>query len=97
MMEELVQRLAELQTELIINEAAADNASRKIDDEIAEVKMVLEYLNTVREEIRHPHEFDIAETNNRIGAMQDCIIEAWDGEKKTLQWRLCHPHLEGIL
>lgn len=84
MIEEYVINLAELQTELKANEAAADNASKKIDAEIAEAKMVLDHLNTVREHIRHPHEFDIAETNNRIGVMQDRIIDEWSGEEKTI-------------
>jgi len=81
-----VQQLATLQAELAATKTAANEASEKIDAEIAEAEMVLTHLRTMQERIRQPYEYEINEIGIRIAMMQECIIEAWDGEKKTLKF-----------
>ena len=84
--ESYAQELATLQAELAATKTAANEASKKVDAEIAEAEMVLTHLRTMQERIRQPYEYEITEIDIRIAMMQDCIIEAWDGEKKTLKF-----------
>ena len=84
--ETYVQELATLQAELAATKIAANEASKEIDAEIAEEEMALRHLRGIRERIRQPHEYEINEIGIRIATMQECIVETWDGEKKTLKF-----------
>ena len=85
-MEELVNKLAELQAELKAEEAKADEASALTDASITDVKDELAELEIERKNERSPYIEAAQELQTTIGDIQQTIIDEWNGEKKTLKY-----------
>ena len=85
-MEELVNKLAELQAELKAEEAKADKASALTDASITDVKDELAELEIERKNERLPYIEAAQELQTTIGDIQQTIIDVWNGEKKTLKF-----------
>ena len=87
-MEELVQRLAELQARQKMEEDAADETSAWIDGQIEDAEAQLKMLNTQRDELRKSHIDPIEKVIEQIVDVQQEIIEAWNPEtmKKTMRY-----------
>jgi len=85
-MEEFVNKLAELQVQLTIEEAAADGVSISVDAEIKSTEQRLRDLKGDRDMIRRPYVEAAQELKTTIGDLQQTIIDEWDGDKKTLKF-----------
>ena len=82
---ELIKKLAELQADLKAEEAKADEASALTDASIADVKDELAELEIERKNERLPYSEAAQELQTTIGDIQQTIIDAWDGERKTIE------------
>lgn len=85
-MEELVIRLAELQTELDEELIKADFASANIDDRIVKAKERLSILEKERGINRQPYTEAAEELNLKIWDVKAHILSEWDGKKNTLKF-----------
>ena len=85
-MEELVNKLAELQAKQRYAEGEAESASMDVDEMIRSVEVDLMDLKKKREELRKPHIEAAKELQTTIEDISAQIIEAWSGEKKTLKF-----------
>ena len=85
-MEELVNKLAELQAELRKRETRADEESRWIDEIIQKAEEELKALLAERAEARLPYKEAAEELKTTIGDLYGTIIDEWSGEKKTLEF-----------
>lgn len=84
-MEELVDRLAELQEDRKAAETRADIDTRQIDDELEVLRVRSAGLAAERRTLRLPHEKKMAYIDDDIEETASQILEEWNGEKKTLQ------------
>ena len=85
-MYELVQELAELQAERRAEENAA-NSDRRIcsfELEIRDMESTLAAVVRARDECKAPYLARVAEIDAKTDELKAQIIEAWDGEKKTM-------------
>lgn len=71
--------------EKIKEEVAANKASKEIDAKIAETEAALDALKAMRTDIRDGFEWRIDKINKVIEGYKQQIIEAWDGNKKTIK------------
>ena len=87
-MEELVNKLAELQAERKAQEDQADNAVREMgyNRSIHDAEKELQRLKELRDETRYPFEWEIGIINKAIEDISARIIETWGGEKKTMSF-----------
>ena len=89
-MEELVNKLAFLQTERKSFEDRADSAVHQIgyDRKIYELEKELEQQIELRDSIRRPFEEEMAKIDEGIEAVSNYIIYVWDPEKmkKTMEF-----------
>jgi hypothetical protein len=85
-MEELVNKLAELQAELKAEEAKADEASALTDASITDVKDELAELEKERAFERRQYIQAMQEINATIKETETQLVDEWDGEKKTLKY-----------
>lgn len=85
-MEELVNKLAELQEELKAEEVKADEASVVVDVLIADMKDKLAELEKERAVGRRQYIQAMQEINATIKETETQIIDEWNGEKKTLKY-----------
>ena len=83
-MEELVNKLVELQAELKEREYQADEASLLIDERIADAKKRIHILEQERDVNRQPYTTKVEEIKIAITGLHTTIIDEWTGEKKTL-------------
>lgn len=83
-MEELVNKLAELQAELDKELINADFASANIDDRIVKAKERLSILEMERDINRQPYIEAAEELSTTIGDLYATIIDEWTGEHKTM-------------
>ena len=84
MIEEHVNKLAELQAEIGGEEKRADQASLQFDEEIKMLEKELVELREERTTARLPHVQNIEETKTTIGDLYAAIIDEWTGEQKTM-------------
>ena len=84
MIEEHVNKLAELQAELKAEEMRADDVSVQIDHCIRIAEDELNRLKVERIELRQPFTDCIDETQTNIGDLYNMIIDEWTGENKTI-------------
>ena len=85
-MEELVNKLAELQAELKREEQKADEASAATDDIIAGTKDLIAVLEEERTVKRRPYIEGVEELKTTIGDLCETIIDEWTGEHKTIKY-----------
>ena len=85
-MEELVNKLAELQVELKEAEANADDASLIIDAEIEVVESELTKLRIDRTNDRFAYSETARKLQATIEETKTQLIDGWDGKKKTLNY-----------
>ena len=85
-MEELVNKLAELQAEVKAEEANADEASLLIDAEIEVVESDLTELRRDRTNVRFAYSETARKLQTTIKETEAQLIDEWDGQKKTLKY-----------
>ena len=85
-MEELVNKLAELQAEVAGHEHKADDVSLQIDAEITMLEKELSDLIEERKTLRRPFNEMAEDAQTTISDLCETIIDEWDGEKKTLKF-----------
>lgn len=83
-MEELVEQLSDIELAVNVKIASMGRATKGADQRITEAEHTLEVLKEHRAGVAAPFVIAIAEDERRIEALKAQIIEAWDGEKKTL-------------
>ena len=85
-MEELVNKLAELQAELKLEELKANEASLWTDERIAKAEEEVKALRAESEKERLPYINNIDDINSEIRMLQGDIVEVWDRRKNTVQF-----------
>ena len=86
MIEELVNKLAELQTERAAREIVADKESAATD---LMIHLAEENIATLKEDRKNERQIDenaIGKMDAEIEEIEKQIVEAWSGEKKTMQF-----------
>jgi flagellin-like hook-associated protein FlgL len=84
-MEELVNKLAELQDRIVEAEHQTDADLEAVDKEIDTIKESLTPLMEHRKTILAPHMERIKLLNEAIDATKTQLIDEWDGDKKTIE------------
>ena len=85
-MEELVNKLAELQAELKAEEAKADEASALTVELIADAKKMVAAFEADYTRERAPYIEAAQELKTTINDIEQTLIDGWDGQKKTLKY-----------
>ena len=87
-MEDLVNKLAELQAERKAQEDQADNAVHEMgyNRSIHDAEKELQRLIELRDETRYPFEWEIGTIDKAIKDISAQIIDTWDGEKRTVRY-----------
>ena len=87
-MEDLVNKLAELQADRKVEEDAAnsDRIICKFELEIKEMESALATLIQARDECKSPYIEQVAKINIKADELKAQIIDTWDGEKRTVRY-----------
>jgi hypothetical protein len=87
-MEELVNKLANLQTIRKEFEDRADSAVHQMgyDRNIHDLEMELSQQKELSDSIRRPFEDEMSKIDEGIEDISNQIVYAWDGSKKTIQY-----------
>lgn len=83
-MEELVNKLADIELAISVKTASMERATKGVDQRIADLEHDLKVLKEHRLGVTAPFVIGIADNERQIDAIKARIIDGWDGEKKTI-------------
>lgn len=85
-MEELVNKLADIELAISVKTASMERAAASTDQRIADLKHDIEILEEHRAGVTAPFVIGIAEDKRRIDEIKTNIIDEWDESKKTYKY-----------
>jgi len=83
-MEEYVNELADLELAISVKMACMGRETKGVDQRIADLEQDLDALRGHRADVAAPYMIGIAEDQRRIDKIKATILDAWDGEHKTM-------------
>jgi len=83
-MEEHVNELADLELAINIKTACMERATKEVDQRIADLEHDMDALRNHRVDVAAPYMIEIAKDQRRIDKIKATILDAWDGERKTM-------------
>jgi len=84
MIEEHVNKIADIELAISVKTASMNRATTGIDARIADAEHALETLKEHRTEVAAPYVIGIADNARQIDEIAAQIIDEWTGEKKTM-------------
>jgi len=84
MIEEHVNKIADIELAISVKTASMNRATTGIDARIADAEHALETLKEHRNRVAAPYVVGIADNDREIDEIRTQIIDEWTGEKKTM-------------